>query len=307
MTPEALRFCASAADRGARLDQFLTARAEGLSRSRVQALIEEGAVTVDGVAPRASQRLKGAELVELRVPAPVAAEPAAEAIPLSVLYEDRELLVVDKPAGMVVHPGAGHHGGTLVNALLHHVKDLGGVGGTLRPGLVHRLDKDTSGLLVIAKNDVTLRALQAAFKSREVEKTYLALVWGAPPDEGTFRTTHARHPTQRLRFTGRLATGKAAVTHYTVLARFPGAAKVQVQLETGRTHQIRMHFAEARAPLLSDALYGPRAAQRPDLIGRQALHAWKLAFVHPKTGKLMRFTAPVPRDLRDAERRLRAG
>lgn len=307
MTVEVLRLAATPADRGARLDQFVVARAPELSRARAQALIETGAVTVDGRSARASLRLKGAEQVEVAIPPPQPAEPEAEAIPLAVVYEDASLLVVDKPAGMVVHPGAGHHGGTLVNALLHHVKDLGGVGGTLRPGIVHRLDKDTSGLLVIAKNDATLRALQAAFKSREVEKTYLALVWGQPPEAGTFRTTHARHPTQRLRFTGRLADGKPAVTHFRVVERYPKAAKVEIQLETGRTHQIRMHFAEARTPLLSDALYGHRDAQRPDLIARQALHAWKLAFTHPKTGKAMRFTAKEPRDFREAERRLRAG
>jgi 23S rRNA pseudouridine1911/1915/1917 synthase len=293
--------------RGRRLDQFLVEHAPDLSRSRVQALIDEGAVSVDGRTRKSSHRLRGGERVELVPPMPVSAEPAPEAIALTVLHEDRDLLVVDKPAGMVVHPGAGHRSGTLVNALLHHVTDLGGVGGALRPGLVHRLDKDTSGLLVITKHDVALRALQAAFKSREVEKTYLALVLGQPPDAGTFRTTHARHPTQRRRFTGRLATGRLAVTHYRVVERYAEAAKVEVNLETGRTHQIRMHFAEARYPLLSDALYGAKAAQRPSLIARQALHAWKLAFRHPRTGRRLTFSAPPPEDFKAAEARLRAG
>lgn len=307
MTSKTLRVEVEPADRGRRLDQVLAERVAELSRSRVQALISEGAVTVAGAPAKASQRLRGGERLEVVLPAPVAAEPEPEAIPLSVLHEDRDLLVVDKPAGMVVHPGAGHRSGTLVNALLHHVTDLGGVGGTLRPGLVHRLDKDTSGLLVIAKHDASLRALQAAFKSREVEKTYLALVLGQPPDEGSFRTTHARHPTQRLRFTGRLATGRPAVTHFRVVTRYAVAVKVEIALETGRTHQIRMHFAEAGFPLLSDALYGSKAAQRPELIARQALHAWKLGFAHPRTGRALSFTARPPADFRGAEAKLKAG
>lgn len=289
---------------GARVDQFLARSRPELSRARVQALIEAGQVRIDGAPIKASQRLHGGEQIELDVPAATPAIPQAEVLPLAVVHEDRDVLVLDKAAGMVVHPGAGHASGTLVNALLHHVKDLGGVGGELRPGIVHRLDKDTSGLLVIAKHDEALRGLQASFKSREVQKTYLALVVGQPPDEGTFRTLHGRHPTQRMRFTGKGKTGKSAVTHFKVGKRFARAARVEVELETGRTHQIRMHFAEAGFPLLGDALYGNKAAQRPDVIERQALHAWKLGFTHPRTGKALSFTAPPPKDFRDAEKRL---
>jgi 23S rRNA pseudouridine1911/1915/1917 synthase len=287
---------------GVRLDQYLVRVRPELSRARIQALIEAGEVKIDNQVTKSSLRLKGSERIALTIPQPIAAEPQPEAIPLSVLHEDRDIVVLDKAAGMVVHPGAGHGSGTLVNALLHHIKDLRGVGGELRPGIVHRLDKDTSGLLVIAKHDQALRTLQQSFKSREVDKTYLALVDGQPPDLGTFSTLHARHPTQRLRFTGRLHTGKPAVTHFQVLERFPTAAKVQVSLETGRTHQIRMHFAEAGFPLLSDALYGTKRSSRPEVIERQALHAWKLSFAHPRTKKRVAFTAPLPKDLKRAAR-----
>lgn len=291
--------------RGTRADQFLARSRPELSRARVQALIAAGLVRISGAAIKASLRLQGGERIELEIPSPVAAIPTAEDLPLCVLFQDRDIAVLDKAAGMVVHPGAGHQAGTLVNALLHHVKDLKGVGGELRPGIVHRLDKDTSGLLVVAKHDEALRALQAAFKSRQVEKTYLALVAGQPPDEGSFRTLHGRHPRHRTRFTGNVKTGKAAVTHFQVKRRFPTAALVEVVLETGRTHQIRMHFAEAGFPLLSDALYGNRAAQRPEVIERQALHAWRLAFAHPRTGKAITFTAPPPPDFLLAQKRLR--
>ena len=193
---------ASSTYKGTRLDQFLAQQRPELSRARVQALIEAGHVRIAGRLLKASLRLQGVEQIELQVPLPVTAVPLPEDLPLTVVFQDKDIAVLDKVAGMVVHPGAGHHGGTLVNALLHHLKDLNGVGGVMRPGLVHRLDKDTSGLLVIAKHDESLRALQAAFKSREVRKTYLALVLGQPPVEGTFRTLHGRHPTHRTRFTG---------------------------------------------------------------------------------------------------------
>lgn len=304
MNPAVVVVVATPADRGVRADQFIARSRPELSRARVQALIEAGHVHVGGKPIKASLRILGVEQIEVEIPALVAAVPQAEDLPLSVVYQDKDIAVLDKAAGMVVHPGAGHHDGTLVNALLHHVKDLKGVGGELRPGLVHRLDKDTSGLMVIAKHDVALRTLQAAFKSREVSKTYLALVLGQPPDQGTFSTLHGRHPKHRTRFTSKVQVGKSAVTHFKVSKRFPTAALVEVDLETGRTHQIRMHFAEAGFPLISDSLYGPKSAQRPDLIGRQALHAWRLKFAHPRSGKSLTFTAPPPKDFRDAQKRL---
>ncbi len=295
---------ATEADKGTRVDQFLARSRPELSRARVQALIEAGHVRIGPRPVKASLRIQGTEQVELEVPEPVAAEPEAEDLPLTVVFQDRDIAVLDKAAGMVVHPGAGHHSGTLVNALLHHVKDLKGVGGVMRPGLVHRLDKDTSGLLVIAKHDVALRALQAQFKSRSVEKTYLALVLGQPPAHGTFSTLHGRHPKHRTRFTGKVTSGKSAITHFKVNKRFADAALVEIGLETGRTHQIRVHFAEAGFPLISDSLYGPKKAQRPDLITRQALHAWKLAFEHPRSGKALTFTAKPPKDFKAAEKKL---
>jgi 23S rRNA pseudouridine1911/1915/1917 synthase len=288
------------AARGQRLDQFLALADPSLSRARAQSLIEAGHVSVDGAPAHKALRLRGGEAVAWQIPPPVEAELVAEDLPIKVLYQDADLLVVDKAAGMVVHPGAGHATGTLANAVLHQVKDLKGVGGALRPGLVHRLDKDTSGLLVIAKHDAALAALQASFKEREVEKVYLALVAGAvKAAQGTFRTFYGRHPRSRQKFSSKVKTGKTAVTHWSVRARFAKATEVEVLLETGRTHQIRVHFADGGHPILGDATYGG-AKQGEGLIERQALHAWKLAFPHPRNGKVMEFEAKPPADYRRA-------
>jgi len=277
-----------------------------LSRARLQALIRDGHARVDGRAAKAASRMSGGERIQLTLPPAEPALPEPEDLPLRVLFQDRDLLVLDKAPGMVVHPAAGHRKGTLVNALLHHVRDLQGVGGTLRPGLAHRLDKDTSGCLVVAKNDAALRGLQASFKTRQVQKTYLALVHGQPPAEGHIETPYGRHPRHRQRFTGRLADGKPARTAYRVRERLHGAALLEVDLLTGRTHQIRVHLAEAGHPLLGDALYGgtrkgdARVKAVQSALGRQALHAWRLAFRHPRTGAQRHFEAPVPVDLRAA-------
>ncbi|MFT3836449.1 MAG: RluA family pseudouridine synthase [Myxococcaceae bacterium] len=289
---------------GERLDRYVVSRISELSRARVQALIEAGQVRVDGKAARASHRLRGAETIEVEVPAPEPIELKPEAIPLSVVFQDKHLLVLDKPAGLVVHPGAGNKGGTLVNALLHHVKDLAGIGGELRPGIVHRLDKDTSGLMVVAKTQAALEALQKAFASREVDKRYLALVAGRPADSGEFDTLHGRDPRNRLKFSGRVKRGKQAVTRFAVRRRFAEAALVEIELLTGRTHQIRMHFAEAGFPLLGDALYGGRKQSKSPYIARQALHAASLSFAHPKTGKPLSFKAEPPADFARAISRL---
>ena len=281
-----------------------------ITRSRLQALIEQGHATLDGLPAKGARRLKGGEEVCLSIPAPVSAQPLAQDLPLKILYQDRDLLVLDKAAGMVVHPAAGNRDGTLVNALLFQVKDLSGVGGELRPGIVHRIDKDTSGCLVVAKHDSALQALQASFKSRTVEKAYLAIVHGAPPLEGTFRTFHRRHPVSRKKFTGKGTEGKLAVTHFRRQALGAGVSLVEVALETGRTHQIRVHFAEAGFPLLGDGLYGgARRGEKAvrEAIGRQALHAWKLGFPHPRTGKPLAFTADPPADFQQALERLGLG
>ncbi|RJS16823.1 RluA family pseudouridine synthase [Corallococcus sp. H22C18031201] len=297
--------------RGERLDQHLARALPDLTRSRLQALIESGHVLLDGRPTKVSQRLRGGELLSVQVPAPVAAVPQAEALPIAVLHEDRDIVVVDKASGMVVHPGAGHASGTLVNALLHRVKDLAGVGGELRPGIVHRLDKDTTGCLVVAKHEQALVALQKSFKTRAVAKTYLALVHGVPPAEGRIETLYGRHPVHRQRFTGKVKEGKPAITLYRVLEAFEGAALVEVDLLTGRTHQIRVHLSEAGHPLLGDSLYGAgrkakgAVAEAQDALGRQALHAWRLTFAHPRTSKDVALEAPVPEDFSQALAKLR--
>ncbi|MFZ5468422.1 MAG: RluA family pseudouridine synthase [Myxococcota bacterium] len=297
--------------KGTRLDHYLRAALLGLSRARIQRLIDEQRVEVDGQPAKASRKLKGGEEVRVTVPAPKAPSAVAQPLPLRILFQDADLVVVDKAAGMVVHPAAGNWEGTLVNALLFQIKDLAGVGDQLRPGLVHRLDKDTSGCLVVAKNDQALAGLQAAFKSRKVVKTYLALVHGQPREAGTFRTLYGRHPVHRKRFTGKVKEGKPAVTHFEVRERFDGAALLEVRLETGRTHQIRVHLAEAGHPLLGDALYGgakrgpKNVREAMAALGRQALHAWRLAFDHPRTGERLFFEAEPPEDFQRALKVLR--
>ena len=301
------------AARGERVDGHLASAFPDLSRSRLRQLIDDGLVRVDGRTVKAAARLRGGELIEVDVPPPVPTEPVAQDLPLKVLFEDKHLVVLDKAAGMVVHPAAGHADGTLVNALLHRLTDLAGIGGELRPGLVHRLDKDTSGVMVVAKTEGALASLQAGFKDRSVEKTYLALVHGQPKgDAGVIETLYGRHPVHRKKFTGKVKTGKPARTGWRVLERYDdGAALVEVDLFTGRTHQVRVHLSEAGHPLLCDALYGAgrkakgRVALAQGALGRQALHAWKLAFNHPKTGKRLAFEAPVPEDFTRALEALR--
>jgi 23S rRNA pseudouridine1911/1915/1917 synthase len=295
---------------GERLDRWLAGLHQELSRARLQSLIDEGHVLVDGAAARSAKKLRGGESIEVAIPDPVPAEPEAQELPLSILHEDGDLVVLDKAAGVVVHPASSVKDGTLVNALLFHVRDLGGIGGELRPGIVHRLDKETSGCLVVAKHERALVALQAAFKERVVDKRYLALVHGVPASaEFTLDTEYGRHPTDRIRFTTKRPTGRTrrAISHVTVVERFATASLLEVQLETGRTHQIRVHLSEAGHPLLADALYGgtKREAKLPPAdparlaaaaIGRQALHARVLAFPHPRSGERLRFEAPLPAD-----------
>jgi 23S rRNA pseudouridine1911/1915/1917 synthase len=285
-----------------------------LSRARIKALIDSGTARVNGRASKPSRRLKGGEWVELVVPPPRSAQAVAQDLPLTILYEDRDLVVLDKPAGMVVHPAAGHAEGTLVNALLHRIRDLAGVGGELRPGIVHRLDKNTSGCMVVAKNTAALADLQQQFKARTVKKIYLALVHGQPPQRLTVETLFGRHPRHRKRFTGRVGEGKRAVTAYQVRQRFSGAALLEVEIQTGRTHQIRVHLAESGHPILGDALYGGsrrRGTKTEQLaqqeLGRQALHAWKLRFNHPRTKAALAFEAQVPPDFERALAILRSG
>lgn len=296
------------ADRGEeRLDRFVARRLPALSRARVQRLIEQGLITVEGRAVRPSRRLAAGERVEVVVPPPEPVELEPEALPLSIVYEDEDLLVVDKPAGMPVHPGPGHARGTLVNAVLARCPDLAGVGGALRPGIVHRLDKDTSGLIVVAKRDAAHRALQRQLKERTVEKRYVALVAGdVRPGEGVIDVPIARDPRHRKRMAV-VAGGRAAVTRYRVLGRYVEPSRtgarytlLEARPVTGRTHQIRVHFASLRHPLVGDAVYG-----RPSpLVGRHFLHAARLGFTHPTTGASLTFESPLPQDLREALARL---
>ncbi len=303
---------------GGRLDAVVAAAIEELSRTQVQRLIDEGRVCVGGeVATKAKARVEPGDAIEVRVPPPEPLEVLPEPIPLAVLFEDADLIVIDKPAGLVVHPAPGHASGTLVNALLHHCKDLSGIGGVLRPGIVHRLDKDTSGVMVVAKSERAHAALTAAFaaKSRgeagSLDRTYLAITSPAPPAaSGTLRTLYGRHPIHRKKFSSKVASGKHAVTHWQVVEKLRDAALVRFRLETGRTHQIRVHAADHGWPLVGDPVYGhrprdPRLAEVARALGRQALHAATLAFDHPVTGVRLAFEAPLPADLQAALTALR--
>ncbi|HEX7487757.1 MAG TPA: RluA family pseudouridine synthase [Anaeromyxobacteraceae bacterium] len=304
---ETRRLTAPAELAGVRLDVALTRLAPDLSRARAQRLLDEGHVRVDERTVKPSVRLRGGEEVLLTLPDPEPSGLLAQDLPLEVLFEDRDLLVLDKAAGMVVHPARGTPHSTVLNALLHRLGEASAPGERL--GLVHRLDKETSGCLVVAKTEAALSALQAAFKQREVEKTYLALCHGRLAPEGRLDTPYGRHPGDRTRYTSRLREGpRRAVTAWRVHEAFAGATLAEVALHTGRTHQIRVHLADHGHPLLADAAYGGRrreARLAPDdpvrraaeAVGRQALHAWRLAFPHPRTGKRVAFEAPLPADL----------
>jgi len=296
-----------------RSDQLLAARLPQLSRSRIKSLIDEGNVAVAGASAKASLRARDGWRIEVRIPAPRKSTLVAEDIPLPILFEDDDLLVIDKPAGVVVHPGAGVTSGTVVHGLLRKVRGLAGIGGEERPGIVHRLDKDTSGCLVVAKTEPALRGLQESFKARSVEKRYRALVHGNPPEERTLDTLFGRHPIDRKRFSSKVRAGRRAVTSFRVVDRAASAALLEVELHTGRTHQIRAHLADAGWPLLGDSLYGgvrrearlardAPARLAAQALGRQALHAAVLGFDHPLTGIRIVCEAPLPDDFRLALR-----
>ncbi len=295
---------------GVRLDVWL-ARATGESRSRLSALIGDGAVRVDGDdSIRPSLRLEAGQAVSVEFPPAAPVDAAPEDIPLDVVYEDEHVVVVNKAPGMVVHPAPGHPGGTLVNALLHHCAGLSSVGGIARQGIVHRIDRDTSGLIVATRTDAAHRHLAAQFAAHTVDREYLALCVRLGGDglaaRGRIVTGHARSLDDRRRFTGRLG-GRSAITNYEIRERFgDGAMLVACRLETGRTHQIRMHLTERGCPLLGDPLYGGNVASRSPLIRRTALHALTLGFTLPD-GRRVSFEAPLPPDFRGAVEALRAG
>jgi len=287
------------AEDGQRLD-FALAQQLGISRSQARRWIDAGQVEVNGRSLRASARVKTGDAIEATPVEPVALELSPENIPLVVLYEDDALIVVDKPAGLVVHPGPGHPNGTLVNALLHHCDGaLAGIGGVLRPGIVHRLDKGTSGVLVVAKSDAAHTALSEQFHDHRIEREYLALVRGSPgADAGRIDRSIGRHPRDRKRMSVRSRRGREAHTAWRVLRRFPDSDRTwfSITLETGRTHQIRVHLASAGLPIVGDPVYG-RAKSGEIELARPALHARLLGFDHPGSGEHLRFEAPLPEDL----------
>ncbi len=318
-----LEFTVNPEEEGQRLDRILAARAPDVSRARFQSLIADGHVTVNGsAATKAKSRPRAGDVVRVVLPEPEPAEPEPEDIPLDIIHEDEDLIVVDKPAGMVVHPAPGHSSGTLVNALLHHCgESLSGIGGVRRPGIVHRLDRDTSGLLVIAKTDRAHKGLSAQFAAHgrdgRLERLYRALVWGRPlRSRGTIDRPLARSAVnrQKIAVVRDDAGGREAVTHYRILESFPPdsvrpvASLAECRLETGRTHQIRVHMAYIGCPVMGDAVYGagfrssatrlgPEARAALETLGRQALHAAVLGFEHPVTGEKMRFESPLPEDM----------
>ena len=291
MEPILLR--ASEESKNQRLDAFLASSLDGLTRSQVTRLIESGEVAVDGRAVSKSYKLAGGEDIAVTLPEPEPVEAVPQDIPLDVVYEDADVIVVNKPSGMVVHPAPGHPDGTLVNALLYHCAGtLSGVGGALRPGIVHRIDRDTSGLIIAAKNDAAHQYLSAQLADHTLARTYECIVVGKlREDRGTVDAPIARHPTDRKRMAV-VAGGREAVTHWEVIARYPGYTHVRCRLETGRTHQIRVHMAYIGHPILGDTVYGAKK-EVPGLTG-QCLHAVGLRFLHPRTHEVVELSCPLP-------------
>lgn len=281
------------------MDAWLQREVPDHSRSRWQNLIKSGHVKLNGNDCKASQTLRPGDEVEYEIPAPQSIDLCAEDIPLDVLYEDSELLVVNKQPGLVVHPAAGHPKGTLVNALLHHCGDLKGIGGELRPGIVHRLDKDTSGIMVVAKTGQAMKNLADQFKQRSTEKEYAAIVRGIPePPAGKIESEIGRSRHDRKRMSVSSARGRRAVTHYQTVRGFKSAAHLSLIIETGRTHQIRVHMAHIQHPVIGDKVYGgKRERQNPLPVKRQMLHASRLAFTHPRSGERIEALAPLPNDM----------
>ncbi len=297
---------------GERIDAFLARSVPDLSRTLAVQLIASGHVRLNGRTPRKSEKTAAGDEIEVELPEPIPSALEPEAMNLHILHEDSDLLVIDKPAGLVVHPAAGHRGGTLVHGLLHQVKDLSGIGGVLRPGIVHRLDKDTSGLMLVAKHDAAHRALSAALKRREVRRAYLAAAWGhLTRDALTVDAPIARSPNYRQRMAV-VEGGRNAITHFRRLERWRGADLLRVELETGRTHQIRVHLLHIGHPVVGDQTYAPNAVRglggpahnwSKELgrrVPRQFLHAAELAFTHPTSGTAMKFDSPLPDDLAGA-------
>lgn len=301
-------FIVPAQESGTRLDVWLTRKAGGLSRARIQALIRSGHATVNGRTVKEHHKLRPSEVVALTVSAPPPSALIPEAIPLDILYEDADLLIVNKPAGLVVHPAAGHASGTLANALLHHCRSLEASGDEQRPGIVHRLDRDTSGVMIVAKSSRAREGLINQFKQRSIRKEYVALVWGQPnPTAGTIETLIGRHRTERKKMSAAPRTGRRAVTHYELVERLGDLSLVRLKPQTGRTHQIRVHLAHRGFPVVGDAQYGSRSVRSlPAPVLRQMLHAETIGFTHPVSGETLSFSAPWPADFQALVTALRA-
>ena len=311
-------FQVTAKDQGRRLDQFLSETNLNLSRSQAKNLIEKHHIFLNQKPTKPSAHIKAGDTVSGTLPEPSPLSLKPEPIPVTILYEDSSIIVIDKPSGMVVHPAYGTPSGTLVNALLYHCKDLAGINGVLRPGIVHRLDKDTSGVMVVAKDDEAFHQLTKQFKNRTVEKIYLAIVYGRfGQDEGLIDSAIGRHPSERKRMSTHTKKGRMAITRWKKVEEFNSCTLLEIFPQTGRTHQIRVHLSSIGHPLLGDPLYGrkgrPGAIHDPVLkecvkkMNRQALHAQRLEFTHPRTGGRVKFVSPIPQDMKEVLEWLRSG
>ncbi|HBR16218.1 MAG: pseudouridine synthase [Deltaproteobacteria bacterium RIFCSPLOWO2_12_FULL_43_16] len=301
-------FTVASLDANIRLDIFLSQKLPDLTRSRIKNLIEDGLVSLNNKSAKAGAKIKTGDQISVTIPEPQPIKAEPEKIPLDILYEDKHIIVINKPPGLTVHPGAGRTKGTLVNALLYHCKDLSGIGGALRPGIVHRIDKDTSGVLVAAKTDKSHQFLSKQFKEHSMKRRYLALVWGVVKNDiGTIDLHIGRHVSERKKMSVRTSRGRRAVTHYKVIKRFDNFTLIEATLETGRTHQIRVHLSAIHHPVVGDPVYGkknmpsglsPKLTMLLKNLKRQALHAQILGIIHPETQKYMEWTAPLPDDIK---------
>ena len=323
MTNKKYNFTVSEEQTSKRVDQFIVEELPSFSRTKIAKLVKEGALLINGKAIKDNaKKVMFGDQIELEVPEAVATDIKSQKIPLDIVYEDKDLLVINKPIGMVVHPGAGNPDGTLVNALLHHCKgNLSGINGELRPGIVHRIDKDTSGLLVVAKNDIAHNALAKQFEEHSIQRTYLAFVWGMmKPIHGRIETFIGRSKYNRQKMSAEVASGKDAITNYKTLEIFkgntiPDISLIECKLETGRTHQIRVHLAHKKNPILGDQMYGSKMRKIRDIdpalqhiiekINFQALHAQSLGFIHPTSGEELFFTTELPQDLLNLKKMLK--
>lgn len=300
-----LEFIVTAEDAGIRIDRYLSDQCSQVSRSYLQKLLKEEAVLVNEKPVKSNYKVATLDKIQLAIPEAVELEIEAEDMPLDIIYEDKDIILINKPKGMVVHPAAGHYSGTLVNGLMAHCKeDLSGINGVMRPGIVHRIDMDTTGALIVCKNDVAHNSIAEQLKEHSITRKYFAVVHGVlKQDEGTVNAPIGRHPVDRKKMSINEKNGREAVTHYRVLERYRQFTYVECQLETGRTHQIRVHLASIGHPLLGDSVYGP--AKSPYRLNGQTLHAGILGIIHPRTGEYMEFTAPLPDYFEDLLRKLR--